>query len=80
MSFSPFADTDMEAARYIFCFTKVKIYPGDVIYGLEISFVVKPNPPLIIRDKKRTSIEVYILLTYLNSDIHVQIFLSFYAC
>ncbi|CAD5184891.1 salt stress-induced protein-like [Musa acuminata AAA Group] len=38
-------------------FTKVKIYHGDVIYGLEITFVVdgKTQPPLLIGSKKRAS-------------------------
>ena len=43
-------------------FTKVKIYHGDVIYGLELTFVVggKPQPPMLIGTKKRASQEVYI--------------------
>ncbi|CAL9058151.1 unnamed protein product [Musa banksii] len=38
-------------------FTKVKIYHGDVIYGLEINFVVdgKTQPPMLIGSKKRAS-------------------------
>ncbi|THU53957.1 hypothetical protein C4D60_Mb10t19910 [Musa balbisiana] len=38
-------------------FTKVKIYHGDVIYGLEITFVVggKTQPPMLIGSKKRAS-------------------------
>ncbi|URE49690.1 hypothetical protein MUK42_33324, partial [Musa troglodytarum] len=40
-------------------FTKVKIYHGDVIYGLEITFVVggKTQRPMVIGEKKRTSKE-----------------------
>uniref|UniRef100_A0A804KUH6 Jacalin-type lectin domain-containing protein n=2 Tax=Musa acuminata subsp. malaccensis TaxID=214687 RepID=A0A804KUH6_MUSAM len=40
-------------------FTKVKIYHGDVIYGLELTFVVggKPQPPMLIGTKKRASQE-----------------------
>ncbi|CAL9058153.1 unnamed protein product, partial [Musa banksii] len=41
-------------------FTKVKIYQGDVIYGLEITFVVdgKTQPPMLIGSKKRASQEI----------------------
>uniref|UniRef100_A0A804KUH5 Jacalin-type lectin domain-containing protein n=1 Tax=Musa acuminata subsp. malaccensis TaxID=214687 RepID=A0A804KUH5_MUSAM len=41
-------------------FTKVKIYHGDVIYGLELTFVVggKPQPPMLIGTKKRASQEL----------------------
>ncbi|URE49692.1 hypothetical protein MUK42_33324, partial [Musa troglodytarum] len=48
-------------------FTKVKIYHGDVIYGLEITFVVggKTQRPMVIGEKKRTSKEIT-----LNEDEH----------
>ncbi|KAJ8478454.1 hypothetical protein OPV22_022188 [Ensete ventricosum] len=41
-------------------FTKVKVFHGDVIYGLEITFVVggKTQPPVVIGDKKRASKEI----------------------
>ncbi|CAL9102953.1 unnamed protein product, partial [Musa textilis] len=41
-------------------FTKVKIYHGDVIYGLELTFVVggKTQPPMVIGEKKRASKEI----------------------
>ncbi|CAD5184895.1 unnamed protein product, partial [Musa acuminata subsp. malaccensis] len=41
-------------------FTKVKIYHGDVIYGLELTFVVggKTQPPMLIGTKKRASQEI----------------------